>query len=53
MLRCMSCGRYALVFSTFLGDFEPCTIKMAKDQNFIIKSCKNLLVLCGRYNVFA
>ncbi|MGT0185680.1 hypothetical protein ACVNP0_02645 [Staphylococcus aureus] len=31
------CGR-SLCCSTFLGDFEPVSIKMAKDLKFIIKS---------------
>ncbi len=35
------CGRM-LCCSTFLGDFEPVSIKMAKGSKFIIKSCKNL-----------
>ena len=34
------CGRM-LCCSTFLGDFEPVSIKMAKDQNLSLKSNKN------------
>ena len=35
------CGRM-LCCSTFLGDFEPVSIKMAKDQNLSLKSNKNI-----------
>ena len=34
------CGRM-LCCSTFLGDFEPVSIKMAKDQNLSLKSNEN------------
>src|SRR5699024_4617498 len=40
------CGR-TLCCSTFLGDFEPVSIKMAKDQNLSLNPAK-ISVLCGR-----
>src|SRR5699024_9043784 len=40
------CGRM-LCCSTFLGDFEPVSIKMAKDQNLSLNPAK-LSGLCGR-----
>jgi len=40
------CGRM-LCCSTFLGDFEPVSIKMAKDQNLSLNSTK-ISGLCGR-----
>ena len=43
------CGRM-LCCSTFLGDFEPVSIKMAKDQNLSLNPTK-ISGLCGRLNV--
>ncbi|GEN55365.1 PSP1 domain-containing protein [Halobacillus faecis] len=40
------CGRM-LCCSTFLGDFEPVSIKMAKDQNLSLNPAK-ISGLCGR-----
>src|SRR5690606_225628 len=40
------CGRM-LCCSTFLGDFEPVSIKMAKDQNLSLNPTK-ISGLCGR-----
>lgn len=40
------CGRL-LCCSTFLGDFEPVSIKMAKDQNLSLNPAK-ISGLCGR-----
>jgi len=40
------CGR-VLCCSTFLGDFEPVSIKMAKDQNLSLNPAK-ISGLCGR-----
>jgi cell fate regulator YaaT (PSP1 superfamily) len=40
------CGRM-LCCSTFLGDFEPVSIKMAKDQNLSLNPSK-ISGLCGR-----
>lgn len=40
------CGR-TLCCSTFLGDFEPVSIKMAKDQNLSLNPAK-ISGLCGR-----
>ncbi len=40
------CGR-EVCCSTFLGDFEPVTIKMAKEQNLILNPAKTSGV-CGR-----
>lgn len=40
------CGR-SLCCSTFLGDFEPVSIKMAKDQNLSLNPTK-ISGLCGR-----
>lgn len=40
------CGRI-LCCSTFLGDFEPVSIKMAKDQNLSLNPAK-ISGLCGR-----
>ena len=40
------CGRI-LCCSTFLGDFEPVSIKMAKDQNLSLNPVK-ISGLCGR-----
>ncbi len=40
------CGR-PLCCSTFLGDFEPVSIKMAKDQNLSLNPAK-ISGLCGR-----
>ena len=40
------CGR-KLCCSTFLGDFEPVSIKMAKDQNLSLNPAK-ISGLCGR-----
>lgn len=40
------CGRM-LCCSTFLGDFEPVSIKMAKDQNLTLNPAK-ISGLCGR-----
>jgi len=40
------CGR-VLCCSTFLGDFEPVSIKMAKDQNLSLNPSK-ISGLCGR-----
>jgi len=40
------CGR-TLCCSTFLGDFEPVSIKMAKDQNLSLNPTK-ISGLCGR-----
>jgi cell fate regulator YaaT (PSP1 superfamily) len=40
------CGRM-LCCSTFLGDFEPVSIKMAKDQNLSLNPTK-ISCLCGR-----
>ncbi|GAF22091.1 LOW QUALITY PROTEIN: signal peptidase-like protein [Bacillus sp. JCM 19047] len=40
------CGRM-LCCSTFLGDFEPVSIKMAKDQNLSLNPAK-ISDLCGR-----
>src|SRR5690625_2756607 len=40
------CGRM-LCCSTFLGDFEPVSIKMAKDQNLSLNTAK-ISGLCGR-----
>ncbi len=41
-----SCGR-ALCCATFLGDFEPVSIKMAKDQNLSLNPTK-ISGVCGR-----
>lgn len=41
-----ACGRM-LCCSTFLGDFEPVSIKMAKDQNLSLNPAK-ISGLCGR-----
>lgn len=41
------CGRM-LCCSTFLGDFEPVSIKMAKDQNLSLNPAK-ISGLCGRF----
>ncbi|CAA4171044.1 Signal peptidase-like protein [Staphylococcus aureus] len=41
-----SCGR-SLCCSTFLGDFEPVSIKMAKDQNLSLNPTK-ISGACGR-----
>lgn len=41
-----SCGR-GLCCSTFLGDFEPVSIKMAKDQNLSLNPTK-ISGVCGR-----
>ena len=38
------CGRM-LCCSTFLGDFEPVSIKMAKDQNLSLKSDENFWIM--------
>ena len=43
------CGRM-LCCSTFLGDFEPVSIKMAKDQNLSLNPTK-ISGLCGRLHV--
>ncbi|MFS8579464.1 MAG: stage 0 sporulation protein, partial [Novibacillus thermophilus] len=40
------CGR-TLCCSSFLGDFEPVSIKMAKDQNLSLNPIK-ISGLCGR-----
>ncbi|CAM3448308.1 stage 0 sporulation family protein [Hydrogenibacillus schlegelii] len=40
------CGR-VLCCSSFLGEFEPVTIKMAKDQNLVLNPTK-ISGLCGR-----
>jgi cell fate regulator YaaT (PSP1 superfamily) len=40
------CGRM-LCCSTFLGDFDPVSIKMAKDQNLSLNPTK-ISGLCGR-----
>ncbi|WP_398572873.1 regulatory iron-sulfur-containing complex subunit RicT [Staphylococcus aureus] len=40
------CGR-SLCCSTFLGDFEPVSIKMAKDQNLSLNPTK-ISGACGR-----
>lgn len=40
------CGRI-LCCSSFLGDFEPVSIKMAKDQNLSLNPAK-ISGLCGR-----
>ena len=40
------CGRM-LCCSTFLGDFDPVSIKMAKDQNLSLNPSK-ISGLCGR-----
>src|SRR5699024_11833788 len=40
------CGRM-LCCSTFLGDFEPVSIKMAKNQNLSLNPAK-ISGLCGR-----
>jgi cell fate regulator YaaT (PSP1 superfamily) len=40
------CGR-VLCCSSFLGDFEPVSIKMAKDQNLSLNPAK-ISGLCGR-----
>src|SRR5699024_1379915 len=40
------CGRL-LCCSTFLGDFEPVSIKMAKDQNLSLNPAK-ISGVCGR-----
>src|SRR5699024_12729732 len=40
------CGRM-LCCSTFLGDFEPVSIKMAKDQNLSLNPAK-MSGICGR-----
>ena len=40
------CGR-ALCCATFLGDFEPVSIRMAKDQNLSLKPTK-ISGICGR-----
>lgn len=41
-----SCGR-SLCCATFLGDFEPVSIKMAKDQNLSLNPAK-ISGVCGR-----
>src|SRR5699024_12208082 len=41
-----SCGRM-ICCSTFLGDFEPVSIKMAKDQKLSLNPAK-ISGLCGR-----
>ena len=41
-----SCGR-PLCCSTFLGDFEPVSIRMAKDQNLSLNPAK-ISGICGR-----
>ena len=43
------CGRM-LCCATFLGDFEPVSIKMAKDQNLSLNPTK-ISGLCGRSDV--
>ena len=43
------CGRM-LCCSTFLGDFEPVSIKMAKDQNLSLNPSK-ISGLCGTTHV--
>ena len=45
------CGRM-LCCSTFLGDFEPVSIKMAKDQNLSLKSNENIGVMWTAYVLF-
>ena len=45
------CGRM-LCCSTFLGDFEPVSIKMAKDQNLSLKSNENIGVMRTTYVLF-
>lgn len=47
MLNCIgSCGR-SLCCSTFLGDFHPVSIKMAKEQNLSLNPTK-ISGVCGR-----
>ena len=41
-----SCGR-ELCCSSFLGDFEPVSIRMAKDQNLSLNPAK-ISGICGR-----
>jgi cell fate regulator YaaT (PSP1 superfamily) len=44
-----SCGR-VLCCTTFLGDFEPVSIRMAKDQNLSLNPTK-ISGICGRPDV--
>ena len=44
-----ACGR-ALCCATFLGDFSPVSIRMAKDQNLSLNPTK-ISGVCGRFDV--